>query len=220
MYKYLTFVFAYFYIPFSLAITPCNPNPCQNSGTCLSVDVLDMNIIICECLEGYIGSRCEINIDDVINHCDPNPCQNEGDCFSGFDTFSCGCADGFTGELCNVDIDECDPNPCQNGSTCTDGINSFTCTCEDRYIGELCDVDIDNCDPNPCQNGGSCTDGINSFSCDCVNGFTGITCQTSKHVFLPLKCLCYKMQKCDIRMYRNCIVVASSISTVVKLASR
>jgi uncharacterized membrane protein len=32
--------------------------------------------------------------------CDQNPCLNGGNCVAFFDSFTCACADGYTGELC------------------------------------------------------------------------------------------------------------------------
>lgn len=31
----------------------------------------------CECVDGYSGHRCEVNIDE----CAPRPCQNGGTCY-------------------------------------------------------------------------------------------------------------------------------------------
>lgn len=36
---------------------------------------------------------------------------------------------GFTGNLCQIDIDECASTPCNNGAKCTDGPNKYTCEC-------------------------------------------------------------------------------------------
>lgn len=36
---------------------------------------------------------------------------------------------GFSGSLCQVDIDECASTPCKNGAKCTDGPNKYTCEC-------------------------------------------------------------------------------------------
>ena len=36
---------------------------------------------------------------------------------------------GFTGELCEVNIDDCIDEPCKNGALCIDGINSYLCFC-------------------------------------------------------------------------------------------
>lgn len=35
-----------------------------------------------------------------------------------FNSFTCECATGYTGQLCHSDIDECPIHPCQNGGTC------------------------------------------------------------------------------------------------------
>ena len=43
-----------------------------------------------------------INILGVdIDNCHPNPCNNGGTCTDGVDSFTCDCADGWTGETCN-----------------------------------------------------------------------------------------------------------------------
>ena len=47
----------------------------------------------CECLPGYAGDNCEININD----CGLHYCHNEGECIDGIGTFSCQCLPGFTG---------------------------------------------------------------------------------------------------------------------------
>ena len=36
--------------------------------------------------------------------------------------FSCNCEAGWTGQRCDVDIDECASQPCQNNATCTDKV--------------------------------------------------------------------------------------------------
>ena len=41
---------------------------------------------------------------------------------------------GFTGENCEVNIDDCVNNVCQNGGTCVDGVNTYTCTCHQVII--------------------------------------------------------------------------------------
>jgi hypothetical protein len=43
---------------------------------------------------------------------------------------------GFSGVLCQANINECASNPCQHGATCTDLINSFLCTCVPGYSGK------------------------------------------------------------------------------------
>ena len=56
-------------------------------------------------------------------------CENGGTCIPAENDASCACAGGYTGDFCEIDINECDPNPCLHGQ-CTDGVNTFTCSCE------------------------------------------------------------------------------------------
>ncbi len=54
-------------------------------------------------------------------------------------SYSCNCANGFTGKHCELDTDECDPNPCQRKSTCADGFLSYTCDCTEGSSGTNCE---------------------------------------------------------------------------------
>ncbi|XP_078054867.1 neurocan core protein [Mustelus asterias] len=82
------------------------------------------------------------------NPCQTNPCLHEGTCLSNRTIYTCNCVPGFTGENCEIDIDECHSSPCENGATCVDGINSFTCLCLPSYAGRLCEEDTEGCDHN------------------------------------------------------------------------
>jgi hypothetical protein len=77
---------------------------------------------------------------DVVNHCaTPTGGQcNFGSCIDGVNTFTCECNVGYTGAVCDVNIDECATTPCSNGAQCNDGIASFTCTCLPGFSGALC----------------------------------------------------------------------------------
>jgi hypothetical protein len=81
--------------------------------------------------------------------CNSNPFMNL--------TSGCGCLSGFSGDICQTNINECSSNPCQNGGTCVDQINSFTCSCPSGFTGTMCQNAGTVCDSNPCQNLGSCT---------------------------------------------------------------
>ncbi|XP_075467242.1 neurocan core protein [Ascaphus truei] len=70
--------------------------------------------------------------------------------------YSCICQHGYTGENCEIDIDDCLSNPCQNGGTCIDEINSFLCLCLPSYGGNMCDKDTEGCAHNWHKFQGSC----------------------------------------------------------------
>ncbi|XP_078667188.1 uncharacterized protein LOC144909010 isoform X3 [Branchiostoma floridae x Branchiostoma belcheri] len=148
---------------------PCSSAPCLNGATCQDDGE---NNFTCQCVPGYNGTLCEIDIDE----CSSDPCQNNATCQDGVNSFTCQCAPGYTGTLCE-EIDDCSSAPCQNNATCQDGVNSFTCQCAHGYTGTLCE-EIDECSSAPCQNGAVCYDEFNSFTCQCAPGFTGTVCET------------------------------------------
>ena len=149
----------------------CDPNPCQNDGTCSE----DERGFRCSCRSGFSGGTCQIDSDD----CTPNPCQNNGTCKDAVNSFSCLCAAGFTGTTCGTNIDECKAEPCANGGTCSDDINSVRCSCAAGYRGTTCEMDVDDCSYQPCQNGAICHDRLNGFSCDCKGGDRGNLCDNT-----------------------------------------
>jgi hypothetical protein len=69
------------------------------------------------------------------------PCQNGGQCAGtesdprcrslerafSFEQYSCLCQPGYTGPLCQTDIDECASQPCSVGDVCEDFVNGFIC---------------------------------------------------------------------------------------------
>ncbi|XP_052777788.1 von Willebrand factor A domain-containing protein 2-like [Mya arenaria] len=147
---------------------------CLNGGTC--IPSAGFTSYSCMCANGWIGDNCEI-ID--IDECASDPCVN-GTCLDGANRFSCNCFPGYTGTVCNEEIDECAaPSPCKNGATCHDLIADFRCECVPGYTDKYCSTDIDECASDPCQNNGTCQDRVNYFECLCPVGYYGWYCETA-----------------------------------------
>lgn len=93
-------------------------------------------------------------------------------------TRKCSCTAGFTGQRCEINVNECSSNPCANGGTCHDAINGYTCSCAPGYSGRNCDLHSATCSSqNLCQNGGTCTSVPDGPPvCLCPRGFTGPRC--------------------------------------------
>uniref|UniRef100_G1NM73 EGF-like domain-containing protein n=1 Tax=Meleagris gallopavo TaxID=9103 RepID=G1NM73_MELGA len=97
---------------------PCEAsNPCENGAMCteeMNLDAFPLGFQ-CQCVKGFAGPRCEIN----VNECSSNPCLH-GYCYDSdkkyflikiickdmSDGYVCFCAPGFIGrfnrKLCNI----------------------------------------------------------------------------------------------------------------------
>ncbi|XP_038064211.1 fibrillin-1-like isoform X3 [Patiria miniata] len=165
--------------------TPCQPNPCQNSGTCNVISAIQ-NLFACTCQQGYTGTTCQT---PPQTRCVPNPCLNGGTCMPiGFTSYSCACRSEYTGQNCETVIinDPCNSNPCQNGGRCTRGSSGavvfYFCTCFNGYTGLNCQTRPSPCASNPCQNGGGCSLLPNNnfaYFCNCINNYFGINCENA-----------------------------------------
>ena len=75
--------------------------------------------------------------------CQLNGCANGGTCrVEGTEAF-CDCASGFSGPLCETNINDCPADACENGGTCVDGVNSWSCACPAGFAGAHCEIDLD-----------------------------------------------------------------------------
>ena len=64
-------------------------------------------------------------------------CAHGGECVDGLgDSFQCVCQEGWTGELCEENIDECQEDPCMNDGHCMDLVGDFLCVCPLTWTGE------------------------------------------------------------------------------------
>ena len=69
----------------------------------------------------------------------------------------CLCSPGWTGELCELNIDDCVDSPCANNGQCVDAVDDYNCVCEPGFTGKRCQHRIDYCSIEACQNGGTCS---------------------------------------------------------------
>lgn len=65
---------------------PPGANPCEHKGKCINT----LGSFECQCLQGYSGPRCEID----VNECVSNPCQNDATCLDQIGEFQCICMPG------------------------------------------------------------------------------------------------------------------------------
>lgn len=60
-------------------------------------------------------------------------------CMEKFQGSRCSeCAPGYTGTLCEFNIDDCPGVDCSGHGLCVDGVNSFSCSCDLGFTGALC----------------------------------------------------------------------------------
>ncbi|XP_070562288.1 uncharacterized protein [Ptychodera flava] len=104
-------------------VDECQSEPCFNGGTCEDL----LGGYTCDCSAPYEGVHCQIE-----NTCLPNPCLNDGTCSfnAAHENHTCSCIAGFTGTVCETNIDDCLPGACYGGK-CIDGINQYHCDCSD-----------------------------------------------------------------------------------------
>ena len=53
-------------------------------------------------------------------------------------TFTCVCAAGFSGQLCETPLSSCASTPCLNDGQCIDTMTGYRCECRGNFIGTDC----------------------------------------------------------------------------------
>ena len=177
--------------------SPCAADPCQHDSFCVWLrdtgseyrccddpdddPYAERNgVAECQCPPGYDSpeSQCAT----LIDNCESFPCQHEGQCANAVDSYTCTCEVGFSGENCEVDIDECAADPCgvnaapRRGQACTQiPQGGFFCQCETGWSGDDCTME-NACDAGThnCGENAYCTAALEQpgeFTCTCREGF-------------------------------------------------
>lgn len=86
------------------------------------------------------GDACDCDSSGSISLC-----YNDAFCETLEQDYTCHCTIGYTGELCDAEIDECMSNPCRAGSTCLDRLAMYECICDSASMwGYRCNLSNPN----------------------------------------------------------------------------
>lgn len=117
----------------------------------------------------------------VQGQCSSIQCQNGGLCIVNRHEPYCYCPAGFTGQSCEIDMNECSSEPCYNGGTCIDHPQGYTCRCPPGFSGLQCQTEQDECLPDSCPEKAMCQNlpGIGNLNCLCRSGYEGHNCNVT-----------------------------------------
>ncbi|XP_029474468.1 protein crumbs homolog 1 isoform X2 [Rhinatrema bivittatum] len=136
-------------------VDDCLGHNCANGATCID----GISAYSCLCPGNVTGKLCSLNslpeasplnvvriysrLPSTIcgNEKRNLTCYNHGNCTESRKELKCNCLPGFTGERCEVDIDECESDPCLNGGLCQNLPNRFQCICDVSFAGDRCEID-------------------------------------------------------------------------------
>ena len=190
-------------------VDECASAPCQSNATCIESGTNMSESGLYVVLEGTEGTNTTNSTNDNMVPADLN---------ISIGSFECVCKAGWTGGLCETDVDECDSNPCENGGTCVESnttviyfrsltrnlyrlanvsIDIFRCDCAAGHQGLNCSVDINECDSAPCQNGATCLESTspnstvlpNNYTCNCSAGWASAECVEDIDECLSAPCM-------------------------------
>ncbi|KAF8354555.1 hypothetical protein PRIPAC_96178, partial [Pristionchus pacificus] len=106
------------------------------------------------------GPTCKTLLNTTAcNNCLKYPCPNTQNytCTNGYNTRTCDCIAGNTGNNCDFKIgDPCAEVPCLYGGRCASNGAAFTCVCTTDRFGPQCQFSEDPCSDVTCAATGTC----------------------------------------------------------------
>ena len=104
---------------------------CSSPGLCLDGTWQNLNDAICKPEKCVLASSLE---EASVS---PNKifCNKNGRAAGVTDACVCRCHAGFSGTLCEMNVDDCVDSPCLNNGICIDGTAGYSCECQLGYTG-------------------------------------------------------------------------------------
>ena len=146
----------------------CASSPCTNAASCTAGYLIEDE---CESLAGFASCGHGMG-------CAPRGSSGHVACGK---SYTCQCADGWSGAHCDMDVDECASVPCVSPYHCEQGTGSYSCVCPAGFGGTGCTENIDEC-----VIGGNAT---------CTNG--GVRIFLLQRLIFPLKRLIFPIITTD-----------------------
>uniref|UniRef100_A0A8C3I7Z9 Cubilin n=1 Tax=Chrysemys picta bellii TaxID=8478 RepID=A0A8C3I7Z9_CHRPI len=171
----------------------CSSNPCQNSGTCLSL----LDAFFCLCPSNWQGPFCSVDVNECQIYAGTAlGCQNGATCVNTPGSYSCTCTPETYGPHCTSTFDDCQGGSlalCEHG-ICIDSDREqpnepkYSCICDAGWMSPpsspACSADIDECSLSspPCSQNPPvrCYNTPGSYYCGpCPTGWqgNGYSCQ-------------------------------------------
>lgn len=126
-----------------------------------------------------VGTSSKDECQDV--DCPEGICEHGGLCVAVNHRPKCFCPTGFSGDRCEIDVNECASNPCYNDGECVDLPQGYQCNCKPGFSGLQCIEEESSCDSNPCPERAMCKNepGPGNFTCLCRSGYEGENCDVT-----------------------------------------
>uniref|UniRef100_A0A3B1JTI2 EGF-like domain-containing protein n=1 Tax=Astyanax mexicanus TaxID=7994 RepID=A0A3B1JTI2_ASTMX len=137
------------------------------------------NLYINEELQDLSGMMLQGGVVPGCQPCQRSVCVH-GQCHAtGQSAFSCECEPGWTGPLCDQQVnDPCLGNKCVRGTCVPINAYSYSCRCVPGAAGVLCDEEesFSPCLDLTCKHGHCHVSGLGKAYCQCTSGYTGQHC--------------------------------------------